>query len=395
MGIPFVDLKAQYATLRDEIEPALTAALESMELLLGPNVRAFESEFARYCESDDAIGVGSGTDALYLALRACDIGRGDEVITVSNSFMATASAIVMTGATPVFVDVDPETQTLDPDKLQAAITLRTMAIVPVHLFGQMADMAPIVQIAQQHRLRVVEDACQAHGARYGGRRAGSIGDAAAFSFYMSKNLGAYGEAGAVTTSSSEIAERVRRLRDHGSERKYEHVDIGLNSRLDELQAVVLRAKLRHLDAWNSLRRRHAERYEEALRDLDLVLPITRHGAEHVFHLYVVQLPLGTRTEVQRILTEAGVATGVHYPVPIHQQPVMQRTVAGYTDLTTTEHLAPRILSLPMFPELQDAQIDAVAESLRDALARSAGAVAVSATSDPSWSQHTLGARGRA
>ena len=369
MQIPFVDLKAQHAALREEIRAALHDALESMDLLLGPNVRAFESELAAYCGAKHALGVGSGTDALYLALRACGVGRGDEVITASNSFIATAAAIVQTGATPVFVDVDPETQTIDPDRIRAAITLETRAIVPVHLFGQTADMPAILEIAREHGLRVIEDACQAHGATSQGRPAGSIGDAAGFSFYMSKNLGAYGEAGAVTTSSDQIAERIRRLRDHGSVRKYEHVELGMNSRLDELQAAVLRVKLRYLPEWNALRQRHAARYAAALGGLDVVLPTTRPGNEHVFHLYVIQVPSGSRDDVQRTLAARGVATGIHYPIPIHQQPAMQRTIYGGSDLPVTEALAPRILSLPMYPELKDAQIQYVADCIREALPR--------------------------
>jgi len=357
MQIPFVDLKAQYAALREEIGVALDDALDSMELILGPNVRAFESELAAFCGVRHAIGVGSGTDALYLALRACDVGRGDEVITGSNSFIATAAAIVLAGAVPVFVDVDPDTQTLDPDRIRAAITLKTRAIVPVHLFGQMADMPAILDIAREHDLRVIEDACQAH--------------AAAFSFYVSKNLGAYGEAGAITTGSDQIAERVRRLRDHGSVRKYEHLALGMNSRLDELQAAVLRVKMRHLAEWNVRRRQHAAKYAAALDGLDVMLPTTARGNEHVFHLYVIQAPPGQRDELQRALAARGVATGIHYPIPIHQQPAMQRTIYGGSDLPVTEALAPRILSLPMYPELQDAQVQYVADCIRDALPRPA------------------------
>jgi dTDP-4-amino-4,6-dideoxygalactose transaminase len=369
MQIPFVDLNAQYAALRDEIGIALNNALEGMDLLLGPNVLAFESELASLCQTEHAIGVGSGTDALYLALRACDVGRGDEVITVSHSFFATASAIIMTGATPVFVDVDPATFTIDPAKIRAAITMRTRAIVPVHLYGRMADMTSIMAIAREHGLRVVEDACQAHGAEDRLGRAGSLGDAAAFSFYMSKNLGAYGEAGAVTTRSAEIADRVRRLRSHGSDRKYEHLEIGLNSRLDELQAAILRVKLRRLEAWNELRRRHARRYDEALEALDVVRPGLGRGLDHAFHLYVIQTPLGVRDDLQRELSARGIASGIHYPIPIHQQPALQRTVYSATDLSVTESLSPRILSLPMYPELTDVQIEYVASTLRDLLPR--------------------------
>jgi dTDP-4-amino-4,6-dideoxygalactose transaminase len=264
--VPFVDLKAQLASIRDDVLAAITDCLDSMELVLGPNVRAFESEFASYCHARYSVGVASGTDALYLALRTCGIGQGDEVITVSNTFVATAEAIVVAGATPVFVDVDPKTYTMDPACIEAAISPRTRAILPVHLYGQMADMDSIMEIAQRRGLLVIEDACQAHGAEYRGRRAGSVGDAAAFSFYMSKNLGAYGEAGAVTTNSRAIAEGVAMLRDHGSVRKYAHDDIGVNARLDEIQAAVLRVKLRHLDKYTALRQAHAQTYADLLAE---------------------------------------------------------------------------------------------------------------------------------
>lgn len=369
MQIPFVDLKSQYAALRDEIALAISGALESMDLILGPNVEAFEAEFAAFCGVEHAIGVGSGTDALYLALRACDIGRGDEVITVSNSFVATASAILMTGATPVFVDVDPRTHTMDPARIRAAITLKTKAIMPVHLYGRLADMPTIVEIAREHGLRVIEDACQAHGAEDRLGRAGGIGDVAAFSFYMSKNLGAYGEAGAVTTRDRQIAERVRRLRNHGSVRRYEHLEVGANARLDEVQAAVLRVKLRHLESWNHRRRQHAARYGEALEELDVVSPAPSGKADHVYHLYVIQVPAASRGDIQQKLGAHDIATGIHYPIPIHQQPAMRRAVYGCGDMTATEALAPRILSLPIYPELSDEQIRYVTCTLREALPR--------------------------
>jgi dTDP-4-amino-4,6-dideoxygalactose transaminase len=374
--IPFVDLKAQYHALRGELQTAIQDALSSMELVLGPNVAAFEAEFASLCRVEHAIGVGSGTDALYLALRACGVQPGDEVITVSNSFFATAEAIALLGATPVFVDVEPETALVDPSRLEAAITARTRAIVPVHLYGQMADMQPIVKIAREHGLMVVEDACQAHGASDRGMRAGSIGDAAAFSFYMSKNLGAYGEAGAVTTRSSQIAERVRMLRNHGSERKYEHHALGINSRLDELQAAALRIKLRHVKGWNSMRRDHAAHYSALIAEAfagtpsaTVRPPETRPNADHVFHLYVVQVPAGTRDEIQRQLAARGIATAVHYPIPIHRQPALAHTSAARAQLPVTDALAPTILSLPMYAELEDAQIRHVVAALREAVPR--------------------------
>jgi dTDP-4-amino-4,6-dideoxygalactose transaminase len=381
--IPLVDLKAQYDALRPDLTVAIQDALASMDLVLGPNVAAFEAEFARLCRVEHAVGVGSGTDALYLALRACGVGPGDDVITVSNSFFATAEAIVLLGARPVFVDVDPATALLDPAQLRSVITSRTRAIVPVHLYGQMVDMDLIMAVAREHDLKVVEDACQAHGAEDRGRRAGSIGDAAAFSFYMSKNLGAYGEAGAVTTRSAEIAERVRLLRNHGSDRRYEHREIGVNSRLDELQAAVLRVKLRHLEQWNGQRRRHAARYSELIADrlagLDVIRPMTRAGAEPVFHLYVVQVPAAARDAIQHHLAERGIATGVHYPIPIHRQPALADTVAAQASLPVTEFLAPRILSLPIYAELDDGQIGEVVAALREAVIQERGGrVAVAA-----------------
>ena len=365
MQIPLVDLKAQYGTIKHEVQQALLQALESMELTLGPNVRAFEAEFAIHCGVEHAVGVSSGTDALYLALRACGVGPGDEVITVANTFVATVEAIVLLGATPVFVDIDPDTYTMDPARLRGAIGPRTRAIVPVHLYGQMADMDSVMAIARRYGLTVVEDACQAHGAELRGRRAGSIGDAATFSFYLSKNLGAYGEAGAVTTNSRSVADCVRRLRDHGSTRKYEHDEMGVNARMDELQAAVLRVKLHHLDEWNARRRAVAARYAELLATTDVDLPITRPAAQHVFHLYVVRVV--ERERVRQLLADRGIATGIHYPTPIHQQPAALGLGRVAGDLRVTEAFADQILSLPMYAELADEQVQYVADSLRAAL----------------------------
>lgn len=362
MRIPFVDLQAQYRTIKQDILAAFSDALEGMELTLGPNVRAFEAEFAAYCGARYAIGVGSGTDALYLALRACGVGPGDEVITAANSFFATAEAIIQAGATPVFVDVDPATYTLDPSHLTAAIGRRTRAIVPVHLYGQMADMDAILAIAHQHGLAVIGDSCQAHGAERLGHRAGSEGDATAFSFYVSKNLGAYGEAGAVTTNSRAVAEQVRMLRDHGSSQKYVHLEMGINSRLDELQAAVLRIKLRHLDDWNQRRRDHAQAYEVVLQGTNAQLPVIWSGAEHVFHLYVVQTDY--RDQVREALADRGVATGIHYPIPIHRQAACAEVGRVSGDLRVTEALAGRILSLPMYAELEPEQIEYVGDCFR-------------------------------
>jgi dTDP-4-amino-4,6-dideoxygalactose transaminase len=355
-------LKAQYASVRDEVAAGLTGVLEEMQLVLGPNVTAFESEFAEYCGAEFGLGVASGTDALYLALRACGVSPGDEVITVSHSFIATAGAIRMLGALPVYVDVDPTTYTLDPTRIEPAISSRTRAIVPVHLYGQLADMDSILSVARRHGLAVVEDACQAHGAEYGGHRAGRSGDAAAFSFYASKNLGAYGDAGAVTTNSPAIAEKVRLWRDHGSAHKYEHEEWGVNSRLDELQAAVLRVKLKHLEKWNEQRRAHARAYASLLQELDVQLPAVRPGAKHVYHLYVIETE--NRDRIRKVLADRGVATGIHYPIPIHQQGAARGVGRIAGDLSITETIAGRILSLPMYAELEQHQLEYVSAALR-------------------------------
>ncbi|MCC6176367.1 MAG: DegT/DnrJ/EryC1/StrS family aminotransferase [Chloroflexi bacterium] len=375
-AIPLVDLRTQYRALRGEIVPALEAVLDSMHLMLGPNVLAFETEFANHVGAAHAIGVGSGTDALYLALRACGVGAGDEVITVAHTFFATAEAILDLGAVPVLVDVDRTSYTLDPARLDAAITPRTRAIVPVHLYGGMADMDTILAIARRRGLAVVEDACQAHGARDRGRRAGSIGDAAAFSFYVSKNLAAYGEAGAVTTSSPKIAERVRQLRDHGATEKYRHAESGRNSRLDELQAAVLRVKLRHLDAWNVRRRALAREYDALLDGSGVMAPVVRRGVEHVFHLYVVEVEADARDRVRASLSARGIETGIHYPVPLHRQPALQSGVRISGSLAQTEDVVGRIISLPMYPELQPEQVQQIADCLRASVEDAAAGLAV-------------------
>jgi dTDP-4-amino-4,6-dideoxygalactose transaminase len=369
LSVPFVDLRAQYRAIQKETIAGLLDTLDSMDLLLGPNVRAFEAEFAAYCQAKYAVGVGNGTDALYLALRACGVRAGDEVITVSHTFFATAEAIVQLGAVPVFVDVDPNTLTMDPERLPAAISPRTRAIVPVHLYGQMADMDAIMGIARPRGLVVVEDACQAHGAEDHGRRAGSMGDAAAFSFYMSKNLGAYGDGGAVTTSSRAIADEIRVLRDHGSSRKYEHDEFGVNSRLDEIQAVVLRTKLRYLDSWNESRRANAETYRQLLAGLAVQPPIERPETRHVFHLFVVQSD--DRDWIKSSLQDRGVSTGVHYPIPVHRQPACRGVGRIAGSLEVTESLSSRILSLPMYAELEPQQLVYVAGCLDSSLSTAA------------------------
>jgi dTDP-4-amino-4,6-dideoxygalactose transaminase len=362
-AIPLVDLRAQYQPLREEILTAISSVLDGMRLFLGENVLAFEEEFAQYCGAEDAVGVGSGTEALHLALLACGIGPGDEVITVSHTFVATIETICLTGATPVLVDIDPQTYTIDVGQIEAKITPRTRAIVPVHIYGQPADMDPILLMARKHGLVVVEDACQAHGAEYKERRTGSLADVGCFSFYFSKNLGAYGEAGICVTSSPDVARRLRMLRDHGSEHKYEHQVMAFNARLDEIQAAVLRVKLRELDGWNEARRRNAERYNALLANSSAITPVEARYARHVYHLYVIRTSY--RDELQAYLRERGIATGIHYPVPVHQQPAWRNVGGGNTSLPVTERYANEILSLPMYPELDALYIEYIAECILD------------------------------
>lgn len=359
--IRLVDLQRQYQTIRHEVLQALDESLRSMELFLGPNVQAFEREFANYCGAAEAIGVGSGTDALYLGLRACGVGAGDEVITVANTFIATIEAITLTGARPVFVDVDPETGTMDPNLVMEAITPRTRALLPVHLYGQAAAMTPLCALARDYHLKVIEDASQAQGARYAGRRVGTLGDIGAFSFYFSKNLGAYGEAGIVTTNDPLLAEQVRLLRDHGSRIRYHHEALGTNSRLDELQAAVLRIKLRRLDEWNEQRRQHAAMYTERLQGC-VTCPVERPGSQHVYYAYVIQAQ--HRDQLRAELAALGIQTGIHYPLPLHFQRACAAFACPPGALPVTEHLAGRILSLPMFPELIREEIERVCEAIQ-------------------------------
>jgi len=356
MKIQFVDLRRQYATVEEEVREAVARTLEGMRLFLGENVQALEQEFAAYCGSRFAVGVGSGTDALYLALRACGIGNGDEVITVSHTFIATAEAIALTGAVPVFVDIDPETYNIDPARIEKKITARTRALLPVHLYGHPAEMGPVLEIARKHGLRAIEDACQAHGARYHGKRTGSLGDLGCFSFYFSKNLGAYGEAGMVTTDDPQLAETLRFLRNHGSRSKYEHCLLGVNARLDEIQATILRVKLPHLEAWNDRRRELAQIYARHLPPW-MAKPTERPGCRHVYHLYVVRTP--QRDALKEWLRECGVETGIHYPVPVHHQAACQTYSNGNGVLPATDGAVDQILSLPMYPELREDEVEYV------------------------------------
>ena len=362
--IPLVDLKEQFQPLKKEIMTEIEGVLDKMQLFLGENVYQLEREFADYCGARFAVGVGSGTDALYLSLRAMGVGHGDEVITVANSFIATAEAIVHAGARPVFVDIDAETYTIDATKVEAAITGRTKAVLPVHLYGHPADMVPIMAIARRHGLRVIEDACQAHGAEYKGVKVGTIGDAGAFSFYCSKNLGAYGEGGMVVTKDREIATQVQMLRDHGRNGKYHHATMGTNSRLDEIQSAILRVKLRHLDEWNTMRRALAAEYNSQLFGIEeIVRPTERAHAEHVYHLYVIRTP--DREGLRARLRRHNIETGIHYPIPVHLQQALLAAGHSGGSLPVTESVSQEILSLPMYPELTVDQVHYISQSVKD------------------------------
>jgi dTDP-4-amino-4,6-dideoxygalactose transaminase len=359
--IPFVDLPAQYRALKPAIDAAVAKVFENAQFILGPAVAAFERDFAAFCGTSEAIGVNSGTSALHLSLLAAGVGPGDEVITVPFTFVATVAAIEYAGAKPVLVDVEPEFLTMDPAKLEAAITPRTKAIIPVHLFGQPADMDSIMAIAKKHGLVVIEDACQAHGSEYRGKRCGSIGQLGCFSFYPGKNLGAYGEGGAVVTNDPKLAKQIRLLRAWGEEVRYEHKYRGFNYRMDGVQGAILGVKLRHLDAWTEARRRNAAEYERRLADTSAKLPRERRDVRHVYHLYVVRLQ--QRDAWRERLTEADVQTGVHYPIPIHVQPAYRDLGYAAGDFPVCEEASREVLSLPMFPELTDAQIAEVAHAL--------------------------------
>ncbi|RWQ61600.1 DegT/DnrJ/EryC1/StrS family aminotransferase [Mesorhizobium sp.] len=362
MAIPLVDLTAQYESIKQEVDEAVADVMRCACFVGGEQVEAFEAAFASYCGTRYSVGVSSGTDALRIALQSLGIGQGDEVITAPNTFMATASAIVAVGATPVFVDIDPASYTIDPELIERALTPMTKAIIPVHLYGQAADMGPIMDIARRYNLHVIEDAAQAHGAEYNGRRVGSIGHLACFSFYPAKNLGAYGDGGAITTSNETLAKRIQRLRDHGRVSKYVHAEIGSNSRLDTLQAAVLTIKLGHLDRWNGRRQLAAQWYASELSDANVALPELMRGRTHVYHLYVVQTD--TRDRCCTHFDAMNIATGVHYPLPLHLQPALAYLQYHEGDLPRAERAAGRILSLPMFPELTRGQVASVAAALR-------------------------------
>lgn len=362
MNIPLVDLKIQYESIKDEIQVAIRRVLESSQFILGEEVEAFEEEFAQYSGARHAVGVNSGTSALYLTLLALGVRPGDEVITVSQTFIATIEAISWTGARPVFVDIEDKTYTIDPARIEAVVTSRTKGIIPVHLYGHPADMDPILEIAKQRKLWVVEDACQAHGALYKGKKVGGLGRVACFSFYPGKNLGAYGEGGAVVTNDRELAVQIKKLRNHGGLTKYSHEFIGWNARLEGIQGAILRTKLPFLDRWNELRRQHAREYTSLLRKGTFGLPQEAGWAKSVFHLYVIRVP--RRDALNAYLNEQGIGSLVHYPRPNHLLGCFKDLGYGEGDLPVTEEVCREILSLPLYPELTPHQIQTVATQVQ-------------------------------
>ena len=365
--VPILDLASENARVRDEIRAEIERIVDESSFVLGPAVTRFEENFAAWCGADHCVTTSNGTSALHLAMRCLDVGPGDEIVTVSMSFVATAWPALYLGATPVFVDIDPERYTLDPDRLAAALTRETRAIVPVHLYGQCADMDAILEVANANGIPVIEDAAQAAGARYKGRRPGSMGTLACWSFYPSKNLGAFGEAGAVTTSSPELAERLRSLRDHAQSQRYIHDEVGYNYRLDSIQAAVLDVKLRHVDAWIEERRKVASEYDHGLADCGVIAPRAFPDGDHAYHLYVIQDE--QRDELREQLASDGIQTGLHYPTPIHAQPPFRGAFRAPGGLAVTDDLARRCLSLPIYADLEEAQVRTVIDALRRARGR--------------------------
>jgi dTDP-4-amino-4,6-dideoxygalactose transaminase len=364
--VRLANLAVQNAALKFEVLSEIEKLADASAFILGEAVNTFETRFAEFCGVQHACGVGNGTDALTLTLKALDIGPGHEVITAANSFIATAEAICHAGATPVFADIDPATYNIDAERAAERITPKTKAIIPVHLYGQPADMSRITRLAQLHGLFVVEDSSQAHGAAFAGKRAGSLGHAACFSFYPSKNLGAWGDAGAVVTSDAELALRIRRLRDHGGIRKYQHDLIGFNSRMDAIQAVVLNAKLHRLEEWNQWRRKIAQSYDAGLAMIEgVTIPRTLPGAVHVYHQYVIRVASGLRDSLRAFLSGEGIETGIHYPVPIHLTPAMKHLGYREGDIPFAEACARSILSLPIYPEMKEAQVSFVIRKISD------------------------------
>ena len=366
MKVPFLDLSAQYDVLKDDIDLAIRRVIDDCAFAGGPFVEQFEREFASFCGSSYAVGVGSGTEALWLTLVSLGIGPGDEVVTVPNTFIATVEAIQYSGATPVLVDIDSDSYNMDVDLLENAITNRTKAIIPVHIFGQMADMHPLMALAKKYDLHVVEDACQAHGATYHGHGAGTMGIAGCFSFYPGKNLGAYGDAGAVVTNDKDLAVRIAMLRDHGQSQKYHHQHMGWNGRMDGLQGAILSVKLRHLSQWITNRRKHAAAYDERLAGMEpIVRPRQLPGSHHVYHIYAIRTPW--RDDIQAYLAGKNIHTAIHYPIPIHRQPAFRKSAWSSGRFPFSEQCAAELLSLPMYPELNLSQIDFVCREIENAI----------------------------
>jgi dTDP-4-amino-4,6-dideoxygalactose transaminase len=365
MNIPLVDLSAQYKSIKEEVDLAISDVIGATAFIGGPHLEAFEKAFASFCAAKHCIGVGNGTDALFIALRTLGIGPGDEVITVANSFIATSEAISLTGARVVFVDIDPQTYNIDVTKIEDKITSRTKAIVPVHLYGQPVDVDPLVTIAHRHDLRIVEDCAQAHGARYKNRPVGTFGDMATFSFYPGKNLGAYGDGGALITNDDELALKARMFANHGRVEKYDHATEGVNSRLDGLQAAILDVKLKHLTDWTERRRKNASFYNDCLKDTKLVLPLENKDVEAVYHLYVVRIESTARQKLQDHLKRHGVSTGIHYPIALPNLKAYSYLGHREADFPAATRASREVLSLPMFPELQSAQIEYIADRIRE------------------------------
>ena len=363
MKVPFVDLKIQYQDIKEEILDALNQVLDNTAFILGKSVESFEQNFAAYHDAEYGIAVNSGTTALYVALLCLNIGEGDEVIIPANTFIATANAVALTGAKPVLVDVKENTMNIDENKIEEKITNKTKAIIPVHLYGQPADMNPIVEIAKNHNLKVVEDACQAHGAEYRNRKIGSFGEIGCFSFYPGKNLGAYGEGGMVLTNDNNIARTAKMIRDHGSEKKYYHLMKGINGRMEGFQGAVLGVKLKYLAKWTEQRRANAQKYNNLLKGLDVVIPFEEEFNKHVYHLYVIRVK--EVEKLQEYLKEKEIFTGIHYPIPIHLQEAYKELNYKKGDFPITEQSAKEILSLPMFPELSEEQIEYVCENIKE------------------------------
>jgi len=368
MRVPFVDLKLLHSGMEDDLRAVFDRVLNNSSFVLGPEVQRFEAEFGAYCGTDHCVAVNTGTAALHLVLAALAVGPGDEVITVPHTFIASAEAITAVGATPVFVDIDPVSFCMDPTLIEAAITSRTRAIIPVHIYGQMADMDPILEVANRHGIPAIEDACQAHGSEYKGRKAGSLGVAGCFSFYPGKNLGACGEGGAVTTDDAELAQRIRMWRDHGSRKKYEHQFAGHNMRMEGIQGGVLSVKLKHLDRWNDQRRWAAEEYARVLTDKEIVLPKQMDYGRHVYHLYVIQAQ--DRDGLRQQLAEADIESGLHYPIPLHLQEAYRSLGYQEGDFPVAEKAKDLILSLPIYPGITSEAIARVAEVLAGASAES-------------------------